>query len=79
MADYDPTSTLKSIASMLGWMNVPPRETFEAEIRAMRANEARLKRHVSTLCALLNGVAVNAQLDERCREIRDTIKKEIGE
>ncbi len=40
---------------------------------------ARLKRHVSTLCALLSGVAVNAALDDRAREIRDTIRKELGE
>jgi hypothetical protein len=39
----------------------------------------RLRRHVSTLCALLNGVGVNSVLDERSRSIRDTIKKEIGE
>lgn len=45
----------------------------------MVAQLRRLTRHVSTLCALLNGVAVNAALDERRREIRDTIKKEIGE
>jgi hypothetical protein len=29
--------TLASITAMLGWMNVPPRHIFEAEIRAMKA------------------------------------------
>jgi hypothetical protein len=39
----------------------------------------RLKRHVSTLCALLSGVKVHAALDEVGRSVRDTIKKELGE
>jgi hypothetical protein len=29
--------TIASIAAMLGWMNVPPRETLEADIRALKA------------------------------------------
>jgi len=31
-----PERTLKSIATMLGWMNVPPRETLEREINALK-------------------------------------------
>ena len=29
--------TVASIAAMLGWMNVPPRDTLEADIRALKA------------------------------------------
>lgn len=40
--------TVKSIATMLGWGNVPPRETLERDLRAKRAayefeREGRLK------------------------------------
>lgn len=33
--------TVKSIATMLGWMNVPPQDVLEAEIRALKARAAR--------------------------------------
>lgn len=33
----DAQRTVESIAMMLGWMNVPPRETLEADIRALKA------------------------------------------
>lgn len=36
--------TVKSLATMLGWINVPPRETLEAEIRAMKARIKELAR-----------------------------------
>jgi hypothetical protein len=36
----DDRRTLRSLACMLGWGNVPPRETFEAEIRALKARAA---------------------------------------
>jgi len=36
MADYDAASTLKSICVMLGWMNIPPREVMEQEIRLLK-------------------------------------------
>lgn len=36
-AQEDPERTLKSLAVMLGWENVPPRHILEAEIRALKA------------------------------------------
>ena len=30
-------ATIKSIATMLGWMNVPPRETLERSVAALKA------------------------------------------
>lgn len=33
--------TVASIARMLGWMNVPPRETLEDDIRALLARARR--------------------------------------
>lgn len=52
---------------------------LEVEPLPLEARLARMERHVSTLCALLSGVAVNRALDENGRRIRDTIKAEIGE
>lgn len=42
------------------------------DLRAELVSVKRLKRHVSTLCALLSGVAVEAVLDENVKRIRDT-------
>lgn len=38
--------TLKSLATMLGWVNVPPQHIFEAEIRALKARVADLSLRV---------------------------------
>lgn len=35
--DEDPAATVRSIAAMLGWENVPPRRILEMEIAAMKA------------------------------------------
>ena len=36
-APTDAERTLTSIATMLGWMNIPPRHVLEAEISALKA------------------------------------------
>lgn len=36
-ADEDAARTVRSIAAMLGWMNVPPLRVLEADIRALKA------------------------------------------
>lgn len=35
--------TVRSMSAMLGWMNVPPRETLEADIRALKARAQGLE------------------------------------
>lgn len=60
-------------------LNAVEQHGKKSAVEALYADRLRLKRHISTLCALLNGVAVNAVLDETLKAVRDTIKKEIGE
>ena len=36
-ADIDAARAVRSIAAMLGWLNVPPRATLEADVRALKA------------------------------------------
>ncbi len=44
MSDYDAKRTVKSLATMLGWMNVPPRETLEMSVSLLKKNEQRLRK-----------------------------------
>jgi hypothetical protein len=44
--------TLVSLGTMLGWMNIPPRHIFEAEIRAMKARIQAIPELESRLAAL---------------------------
>jgi len=43
--------TVTSIATMLGWMNVPPRDILESDLRAQRARFVNLQADLSTLHA----------------------------
>lgn len=48
-------TTIKSIATMLGWTNVPPRETLERDIRSKRARLEKVEAERDEARAALNG------------------------
>lgn len=54
-----------SLATMLGWANVPPQDTVEAEIRAMKARIASLKAERDTLVA--ENQALKATIEDLTR------------
>jgi chromosome segregation ATPase len=72
MSDYDPESTVRSLAVMLGWSNVPPRETLERSLRELRRQyETRIK----NLYTALEGAS--KELDN-CREDLLGLKDLLG-
>ena len=46
--DYDAVSTVKSLAYMLGWENVPPREVLERSLNALRHRLAAVEKEAET-------------------------------
>ena len=50
--------TIASLATILGWMNVPPRHVLEAEIRALKGRAARSQEE-----------KVNAELLAACKHV----------
>jgi hypothetical protein len=64
--------TVRSLATMLGWMNVPPRETLEAEIRALKA------RSTNDFYRDLLGKDQRDKLSKAEADI-DRLKKELAE
>lgn len=46
--------TLKSIAAMLGWINVPPQRIFESEIAALKARARADNHHNALTCPYCN-------------------------
>lgn len=76
--DYDPVSTLKSLAFMLGWSNVPPREVLERSLNELRNN---LKRETQQESARALAAIVESQKFQmernQAREERDEIRAEL--
>ncbi len=46
--DYDAVSTVKSLAYMLGWENVPPREVLERSLNALKHRLAAAEKEAET-------------------------------
>ena len=75
--EQDALRTLKSLAAMLGWMNLPPRHIFEAEIRALKARasappEAQIApptNAVAVRVAELRAAHRDGQTGENCSDI----------
>lgn len=90
--DFDAKRTVKSLAGMLGWANIPPRQTLE---RSLSAERTKFKAEVKELCEKLaaakeeiRNVVVKAQqialnqpyfLDTNIGKRQEWVKQEIAE
>ena len=76
--DYDPESTLKSLAFMLGWSNVPPREVLERSLNELRNKLTREKQQESerALAAIVESQKFQMERNQ-AREERDEIRGEL--
>ena len=76
--DYDPESTLKSLAFMLGWSNVPPREVLERSLNELRNKLTRKKQQESerALAAIVESQKFQMERNQ-AREERDEIRAEL--